>query len=173
MKPQKILIIEDTPQISKMYKIGFEMNQFDVTLAINGIEGITKAVETKPDIILLDLLMDQMNGYEVLEGLKNNSSLCCPIIVCSNLSQKKDILRATESGADLFLKKADYTPKEVVQEVLQFLKKYKPAKSPKLKQESSSIMIVESDPKYVAEIQKECDKKSFSTNYCKDGLSGL
>ena len=81
------------------------------------MDGITKAAEWKPDVILLDIMMPQMDGYEVLNALKNNTSLAVKVVVNSNLEQEKDAQKALEMGADLYLKKSEYTPFEAVEKV--------------------------------------------------------
>lgn len=85
---KKILIVEDNVDLQELYKIYFEIAGFEVHQRLDGLKGITEMIELKPDIVLLDIMMPQMNGFEVLEVIKNQSSIEIPIIVCSNLSQQ-------------------------------------------------------------------------------------
>ena len=117
----KILIVEDNEDLVKMYEITFISEGFEVTACLNGLDGITKAVEIKPNVILLDLMMPQMNGYEVLTAMRKNTSMKVPIFVNSNISQQKDIDRALQLGANYYLKKADYTPSELAAKVEELL----------------------------------------------------
>lgn len=119
---KKILIIEDTVDLVELYKIYFESAWFEVYTALDGLNGITKAVEVHPDVILLDIMMPQMNGFEVLETIKNQSSISIPIIICSNLSKQSDIDKAYNYWADLYLRKSDYEGQQVVDKVLEYLK---------------------------------------------------
>jgi len=113
----KVLIIEDNADLAEMFKTAFETKNFDADTSPNGIEGITKAAEWKPQIILLDIMMPQMDGYEVLNALKNNTSLDSKVVVCSNLEQEKDSKKALSLGADLYLEKSEHTPFEIVEKV--------------------------------------------------------
>lgn len=74
-------------------------------------------------LILLDIMMPHMNGYEVLETIKKQSSIQTPIAVCSNLTQQKDIKKAYELWADLFIRKSESSWKEVVWKALKLIDK--------------------------------------------------
>lgn len=113
----KVLIIEDNVDLAEMFKTAFEAKNFDADTSPNGIDGITKAAGWKPQVILLDIMMPQMDGYEVLNALKNNTSLDSKVVVSSNLEQEKDAEKALALGADLYLKKSEHTPFEVVEKV--------------------------------------------------------
>ncbi|MDD3646115.1 MAG: response regulator [Candidatus Gracilibacteria bacterium] len=122
IRKETILIIEDTVDLVELYKIYFEGEGLEVYTATDGLEGITKMVEIKPDIVLLDIMMPQMNGFEVLEAIKNQTSMDTPIIICSNLSKQTDIDKALELGADLYIRKSDYEGSEIVKKVMEFVK---------------------------------------------------
>ncbi len=119
----KVLIIEDNEDLNEMFKIAFNAKGYEVEASLNGMDGITKAAEWKPDVIMLDIMMPQMNGYEVLSALKNNTSFPTKVVVNSNLEQEKDADKAIEMGADLYLKKSEHTPFEAVEKVEELLKK--------------------------------------------------
>ena len=70
----------------------------------------------KPDIVLLDIMMPEMNGFDFLKTVRDQGDTTI-IIVNSNLSDKKDVQKALDSGANRYFKKADYTPSEIVVEV--------------------------------------------------------
>lgn len=121
----RILIIEDNQDLNDMFQIAFDEDEFEINAAINGIEGVTKAIEYKPHLILLDIMMPQMDGYEVIKALKKNSSLKSTIVINSNLEQKKDAEKALEMGADYYIKKSEYTPFELVQKIEEIMTKGK------------------------------------------------
>ncbi len=123
MSTPKILIVDDTKDLVELYQLTFEAEGFDVEGAFDGLEGITKAIEFQPDIILLDIMMPQMDGYEFMKAIKKNSSLDVPIIINSNINSAQDIEQAKKEGASLYLPKADYDPDQVVEEVKKFLGK--------------------------------------------------
>lgn len=118
---KKVLIIEDNEDIQELYKIYFESEGFEVKSSTDWLKGIVDVVEFKPDLIILDIMMPQMNGFEVLETLKNNSSISTPVIVCSNLSQQSDIDKAYSNGADLYLRKSDYQWIHIVEKIKKFM----------------------------------------------------
>lgn len=113
----KILIIEDNKDLQAIFKNNFENYDHEVMLSDDGLNGITDAVEFKPDVVILDILMPEMNGYDFLSALKNNTSMNPLVVVCSNLSQQKDIDQAYESGADAYLRKSDFVGEDLVKEV--------------------------------------------------------
>lgn len=113
----KILIIEDNKDLQTIYKDLFTQAGYEVLMSDNGLAGITDAVEVLPDIILLDIMTPELDGYDFLSALRNNTSMRPLVIVCSNLSQQADIDRAMESGADAYLKKSDYIGNDLVKAV--------------------------------------------------------
>ena len=121
---KSVLIIEDNTDIQEIYKIFFEEAWFLVYKSLNGLDGIVDLVQKKPNVILLDLMMPTMDGYEVLRSIKEQTSFEVPIIVCSNLSQEQDREKAFQLWADHFLIKSNYSGEEVVTEVINFLEKY-------------------------------------------------
>ena len=113
----KIQLIEDNEDLREIYTQLFESAGHTVKSNDNGLNGITGMVEDQPDVVLLDIMMPEMDGYEFLHALKNNTSMEPMVIACSNLSQQSDIDRALQSGADVFLKKSDFMGDALVQEV--------------------------------------------------------
>lgn len=116
-----VLIIEDNQDLIEMYRLKLSLEGFRVETALDGEQGILKAVEAKPDMILLDILMPNMNGFEVLKALKHNSRLETKIIVLSNLGQYENIREAKELGATEYMVKANTTPTMVVAKIKELL----------------------------------------------------
>lgn len=119
----KILLVEDDPFISEIYKKKFEASGFTVTVAASG-QAVLKAVgESQFDLVLLDLVLPEMSGIEILEELrkKNGPHASMKVIVFSNLSSEEDRAEAMKAGADGFLSKTEFTPSEVVEKVKGFL----------------------------------------------------
>jgi len=114
-KDLKILLIEDDPFLLSMYATKFELEGFKIATADNGEKGLEMAGKENPDIILLDILMPKMNGFEVLEGLKADPKTKeVPVILLTNLNQKDEVERGMALGADDYLIKAHFMPSEVV-----------------------------------------------------------
>jgi CheY-like chemotaxis protein len=107
----RILLVDDEPDIVDTIQCRLEANSFDVVTASNGQEGLEKAAEEKPDLILLDTNMPVMNGYEMLERLKKRPDLKdIPVIMCTALCEARDIAAASAFGiADYVTKPFDYT----------------------------------------------------------------
>ena len=118
----KILIVEDDPLISRMYQKMFTFEKFEVAIAENGLEGMEKAAQQKPDVILLDVMMPELNGLEVLEKLKSEpETKKIPVIMLTNMSDPGDAEAFLEKGAVKYIVKSDYTPKQVADMVAEVL----------------------------------------------------
>lgn len=120
----KVLIIEDEQMLSAMYKVKFENEGYDITVANDGSEGLEIAKNNKFDMILLDIIMPKIDGFAVLKKLREQSnSKDTPVILLTNLGQDEDVTRGKELGAVGYLIKANNTPAEVVEKVKGHLKK--------------------------------------------------
>lgn len=113
----KILIIEDDIVLNEMYSMKFEREWFEVVSSFDWQEWLDKIDEFHPDIVLLDIMMPWMNGYETLKLLKEQNKTWFKIIMFSNLNSKEDIAKALAMWADDYLLKASTTPKEAVEKV--------------------------------------------------------
>lgn len=111
----KILIVEDDALMVNLYKKVFEREGFEVSLAQRGAEGISKAKEVLPDLVLLDIMMPEMDGFEVLSKLKaDDVTKSIKVIVLTNLAGTGDEERALEMGALKYIVKSEHDPDEVV-----------------------------------------------------------
>jgi DNA-binding response OmpR family regulator len=117
-----VLIIEDDSFLADIYLTKFREAGFVVELAQDGKEGLRKTQDFQPDIILLDIVMPHMDGFEALHKLRTEQKNNACIILLTNLGQKEDQDRGTELGADGYLIKAHYTPTEVVAKVQEIFK---------------------------------------------------
>ncbi len=117
-KLKTILLAEDDKFISKAYSDGLTRAGYSVLLAHDGVEAINNLIKSKPDLLLLDLIMPEKDGFEVLEEKGKNSELKkIPAIVMSNLGQDSDIKRCKDLGAVDYLVKADTSLQEVIERV--------------------------------------------------------
>ncbi|OGG11918.1 hypothetical protein A2Z00_04310 [Candidatus Gottesmanbacteria bacterium RBG_13_45_10] len=113
-----ILIIEDDPYVRRFYERLFRFNKCDVDLAANGAEGIEKAKTLKPHLILLDIMMPEVDGIQVLEKLKkDDTTKDCLVVMLTNLGDDETIKKATELGADGFIVKSNVTDEELIKKV--------------------------------------------------------
>ena len=110
------MIIEDNKDLQEIYKHSFEKYGYEVILEANGLEGITSVVDKMPDVILLDLMMPTMDGFQFLKELKKNQ-LDIPVIVCSNISDNEVTTKVIEAGALGIILKVNYSGKQLVDKV--------------------------------------------------------
>lgn len=119
----KVLLAEDDKFISLAYKDGLKRSGFEVIHAENGKKALELAKSEKPDIIMLDVIMPEMNGFEVLEELKKDKDLKnIPVVVLSNLGQESDIKRGQELGATDYMIKSNFSLSEVSEKIKNILK---------------------------------------------------
>ncbi|MGD0037229.1 MAG: response regulator [Bacteroidota bacterium] len=110
----KVLIIDDDPTLRRLVQVVFERDGFDVSIASEGSEGVRLALMNPPNIIILDIMMEGLHGFEVCKMLRANSSMQrTAIIIVSGKSYKPDIDRAMELGADSYVVKP-FSPKELL-----------------------------------------------------------
>lgn len=102
----KILVVEDEPDLAQTVQDRLEMDKYRVILASDGKQGLEIAIRQKPDLILLDVNMPVMDGFQMLEALRKTPSTAdCPVIMVTVRSQKDDIERAEAAGVDDYIVK--------------------------------------------------------------------
>jgi DNA-binding response OmpR family regulator len=118
---KKILIIEDEKILRTLLTQTLTREGFEVKEAVDGEEGLEKAKTEKPDLILLDLILPTIDGYEVLERLKKDPfTESIPVMIISNLGQDEEIQRGLKLGAVDFLIKAHFTLDEISEKIKKF-----------------------------------------------------
>ena len=104
----KILLAEDDRILRKAGEVALKKKGYDVIPAVDGEDALAKAIEHRPDLILLDVMMPKMNGFDVLFALKRDPGLKdIPVIMLTNLEEPADIERATQAGALGYLVKSN------------------------------------------------------------------
>ena len=120
---KKILFIEDERALQKNISGALEDEGYKIIGAMDGETGFKLAKKEVPDLILLDLILPKMNGFEVLKSLKEDGKTKeIPIIVLTNLEKIENVDRALELGAKTYLVKTNYTLTEVVEKIKQTIK---------------------------------------------------
>ena len=121
MKPKKILLVEDEPDIIRLVKFTLERRNFEVVATSNGLAAIDIAFNEKPDLILLDVMMPVIDGYETCSRLKKDGKTReIPVIILSAKAQKKEINRGLEAGASDFIAKP-FSPRELREKIEKIL----------------------------------------------------
>lgn len=122
MYMKKIMIVEDNKDIQEIYKHSFEKAGYEVIIENNGLDGINNVIEKMPDVILLDLMMPKMDGFEFLKLMKQNTAVNVPVIVCSNISDNEINAKVINFGAAAIILKVDYSGKQLVEKVEYIMK---------------------------------------------------
>lgn len=121
--PKIILIIEDDKFLRELIAQKLRKEDYEVLEAVDGEEGVRKVKEEKIDLILLDLILPGIDGFEVLSRIKEDPLRSqIPVIILSNLGQKEDIERGLKLGAIDYLIKAHFTPGEIIDKIKNALK---------------------------------------------------
>lgn len=116
MSKYKVAIVEDDQAIAMMYRMKFESEGYDVETAANGKLGLALAEEMKPDIILLDLMMPEMTGEEMLEALRATTwGKDIKVIILTNSGQEQAPPKIKELGVEAYIVKAEMTPRQVAE----------------------------------------------------------
>ncbi len=125
LNQKKILIIDDDPMIARMHQERFSRDEFEVVLAFNGKEGLEKIEKEKPDIILLDIMMPMMNGYEMLKALREKEEVTSiPVIILSSLGADPELIeKSKQLGVVDVIDKGAVPAKEVIERVKSILEK--------------------------------------------------
>jgi len=116
---KKILLLEDEELMIDLLERKLTQEGYEVSVAKNGIEGLEKMRKAKPDVVLLDIVMPRMGGFEVMEEMVKNEELKkIPVIVISNSGQPVELDRAKRLGAKDWLIKTEFDPQEVLEKVI-------------------------------------------------------
>jgi len=119
----KILVIEDDKFLRELISQKLLKEGYDIVDAIDGEKGIEYAKKEKPDLILLDLILPGIDGFETLAKIKADPKISkIPVIILSNLGQETDIQKGLEMGEVDYLIKAHFTPTEIVEKIRQVIK---------------------------------------------------
>ncbi len=124
-KGTKILMVDDDKMLIDMYKERLELAGYQVEISRDGEEGLAKVHQVKPDIVLLDIMMPKVNGYETLASIKSDpATKDIPVIILSALMRDVNKSKAVEAGADDYIIKSEAMPVDVIKKVEAVLKKY-------------------------------------------------
>lgn len=119
----KILIVDDDPFILDMYVIKFKEQGFQIDTATDGKMALEKIKTNSPDILLLDVVMPKMDGFDVIKKIQESKApRTFKVLFLTNFGQKEDVERGMQMGADGYIIKAHFTPSEVVAKVKELLK---------------------------------------------------
>ena len=178
----KVLIIEDEETLMQLIANKLEKDGYQVARATDGEAGFNKIKSEKPDLVLLDIIMPKMNGYEVLEKI-NEEGLNVPVIIISNSGQPVEIEKTQELGAVDYLIKTQFEPAEVSKKVKSYLENknvdnvddmvFKPREDAAVRKLNLNVLLVEDDP-FLREIcSKKLVKEGYTVYEAVDGLQAI
>lgn len=121
-KIHSVLIVEDDPFIADIYLMELENKGYSAEIAGDGMEAMKRIKDHSFDLILLDIMLPKKDGFSVLSELRSNPSIKTPVVILSNLGQQADIKKAMSLGADDYIIKTHFTPREVLEKIEQLLK---------------------------------------------------
>ncbi|MDX9857646.1 MAG: response regulator [candidate division Zixibacteria bacterium] len=114
-KKVTILLIEDDPTLIEMYQLKFRLSGLNLLVATGGYRGLDMVKKEKPDLVLLDIRMDDLDGFEVLKRMKADPTLKdIPVYLLTNMGEKDAAEKGKRLGAEAYVMKAKLTPQEVV-----------------------------------------------------------
>lgn len=122
MAKKKIAIVEDDLAISQMYRLKFEAEGYEVAVAENGQVGLEVIEDFRPDVVLLDMMMPQMNGDEVLKNVRGQEwGQEMPVLILTNMGKEEASKSLSGLNVHSYIVKAEMTPKQVAERVKEVL----------------------------------------------------
>ena len=192
-KTYKIVIVEDEEVLLDVLKKKLIVEGYEVVTAMDGEKGLSTIRSEKPDLILLDIMLPKMDGYQIMEAIKKDSKTkTIPVVVISNSGQPVEIKRLLDLGANDYLVKADFSPEEVMEKVKAILGQGNVGDAAKNKTSSNSkavaassrakggqvgkgtkVLLIEDD-KFLSEIcATKLNREGFEVTLAIDGETGL
>ncbi len=181
-KKVKILIIEDEEALANVLYAKIEKEGYEVEIAYDGEEGYKKIKKWKPDLILLDIVMPKMDGYEVMEKI-NEEELKIPVIVISNSGQPVEIEKTKKLGAVDHLIKTEFDPSEVMDKIKKYLdnleeavaekEEIKPKNGDGGESLDTKVLVIEDDSFLLSIITKKLSKSGYTVYEAVDGEKAL
>lgn len=190
MNEKKILLIEDEPDLQDIYKLRFAQAGYDIVIAGDGKTGLELIEKNMPDLILLDIVLPKMSGYQILEAIRSKENTKHLVVyILSNLGQNGEIKHGFDEGADGYLIKSNLTPTQLVEDVEKIFRGEqvgikRPETSaaglnsfddPGAETEAGAkkILLIEDEDNLVSLYQKSFENSGFAVRTAKNGAWGL
>lgn len=172
---KKILIIEDEQILGEVLLGKLKEEGFETYLETDGESGLRTMREIMPDLVLLDIVMPKMDGYEVLEAVHKDESLNkIPVIIISNSGQPIELTRVLELGARDYIIKTQFGPEDVIGKVRKYIYGEETPEAEEHKKESGvKIMMVEDDSFLSSLAAGRLSKEGYAVTVAADGIQAL
>lgn len=180
----KIMLVEDDQMIAEIYQRKFESVGFEVVNAVTGKEVLKYALEDKFDLILLDMVLPEMNGMDVLKELRSNPeySRDLKVIILSNLNKAENEKEAKENGANEYIGKTEFSPSGLADEIKRLLNEYGEQKKNKERSDAGAsdtvcsgkkILFIEDEEIFLEMFGKKLENEGYCLEYAKNGVWGI
>lgn len=180
----RILLVEDDPFIAEIYKKKLESSGFELVNVTSGRAVLKEVKEQNFDLILLDLVLPEMSGTEVLSELRHNKEYDpnLRVVVFSNLSSSEDREQVLKLGANGFISKTEFSPSEVVGEIERFLRQFKEQEKNSAAEERApeekkalgkKILLIEDEAVFVEMFSKRLRSEGYEVTTEQNGEAGL
>jgi DNA-binding response OmpR family regulator len=192
----KILIVEDDPFISEIYEKKFIEAGFETKVATNGKDVLALSKKEAYDVILLDMVLPEMSGMEVLKELKkSNYPSQAKVIIFSNLSERETQDEAFKAGADGFIPKTQFSPSDLVKEIQRLIGDFTEQEKNEVRQngnhhqalpasgstnievsgsgEKGKILFIEDEEVFLEMFGKKLEDEGYEVEYARNGAWGL
>lgn len=181
-----VILVEDDPMIGDIYQKKFSSAGFDVAVVSSGKEFLNKAKDSHYDLALLDMVLPEMSGVEVLEELKktgkNNPGM--KVFIFSNLTSKEDLDRAIQAGADGYIPKTQFDPSGLVEEARRIInesgeqEKNEKRRNGSAESESEGtkkkkILLIEDEKTFIEIFCKKLQDEGYAVETAENGAWGL
>lgn len=181
----RVVIVEDDPMISEIYQKKFTEAGFEVSAVTSGEQILTLAKQEKVDVILLDIIMPKMDGFEVIRRIREGAyDPAIKIIVTSNLSSREDQDKALKLGANGFVAKSEYSPSEMVAQVKRLINQYSEQKKNEIKLNGSAeknlpkgkkkkILMIEDEEIIIEIFGEKLKQDGYEVVFARNGAWGV
>lgn len=183
----RILLVEDDQMISEVYKRKFEDAGFEVAIASNGKDVLSQAKKNKFDLVILDIVLPDINGIQILEELRGgNYDSGMKIIIFSNLNDKEMENEALEKGADGYISKTQFNPTQLVDQIKRMLGEFQEQDANESRRQNGNgdiansgngsqkkILLIEDEEVFVEMFGKKLENDGFAVTYARNGAWGV
>lgn len=176
----KILLVEDDQMIAEIYLKKMEAAGFEVVNATNGKEALKYAESDKFDLILLDMVIPDLSGMEVLKKIKQSGEfpVDLKVVIFSNLGEIETQNEAMNNGADGFIAKNEHSPTETVEEIKRLLNEFAEQKKGNIHnggggKNNKRILLIEDEKIFLEMFGKKLEDVGFSVTYADNGAWGV
>lgn len=184
------MIVEDDPMLVEIYERKMHDSGYEVRVVTNGSTVVSEAQSWEPDMILLDIVLPDMDGFEIIEALKKDPKIKdVPVYVFSNLSAKEDAQRAMSLGAAGYLTKSNFTPSQLIEEIRKIINHIAPEQPiaspqvslpvetpplpPKKEANGQKVLIIEDEDIFIEMFGDKLKQEGFEVVSAKNGRWGL